>query len=276
MNRVENGCDNIKILVATHKKYEMPKDTIYLPVHVGAQKAKVILKNFQRDNDGKNISEKNPYFCELTALYWAWKNPEKLDADYIGLAHYRRHFTAKKSLTKKPSKKIAKALNESEAKKLLTNSDIILPKLRKYYIENLYDHYVHTMEPEPLTLTEKIIAQKYPSYKPEFDKLHTRTSAHMFNMFVMKKEIFNDYCSWLFDILFELEEQMQNKIETYSPFQARFFGRVSELLLDVYIRTNNLNYVETKVMDIEHVNWLKKGSSFISAKISGRKYGQSF
>lgn len=266
----------IKVFVATHKDYEMPKDGIYFPIHVGAKISKTELKNFQRDDDGKNISDKNPYFCELTALYWAWKNSEKLDADYIGLAHYRRHFVAKNPLSKNPSKRISKALTKRQAENLLKKADVVVPKLRKYYIENLYDHYIHTMEPEPLELTAKIIEEKYPTYKPEFDKLHNRTSAHMFNMFIMKKEIFNDYCAWLFDILFELEKKMQGKTETYNKFQARYFGRVSELLLDVYLNTNHISYTETKVIDIEHINWFKKGWSFIVAKFSGRKYGQSF
>ena len=78
---------NIKIIVAAHKKYRMPADQCYLPLHVG-KKGKADL-GYQGDDVGDNISEKNPYYCELTGLYWAWKN---LDADYIGLAHYRRHF----------------------------------------------------------------------------------------------------------------------------------------------------------------------------------------
>ena len=69
----------------------MPKDEMYLPVHVGAEGKDDI--GYQKDNTRDNISVKNPFFCELTGLYWAWKN---LDADYIGLAHYRRHFTSKK------------------------------------------------------------------------------------------------------------------------------------------------------------------------------------
>ena len=82
---------NVKMLVATHKKYQMPKDKLYLPVHVGAE-GKTDL-GYQKDNVGETISNKNPYFCELTALYWAWKN---LNEDYIGLCHYRRYFTLSK------------------------------------------------------------------------------------------------------------------------------------------------------------------------------------
>ena len=73
---------DIKIVIAAHKPYVMPEDKIYLPVQVGSEGKQNI--GFQRDNEGDNISEKNPSFCELTGLYWAWKN---LDADYIGLAH---------------------------------------------------------------------------------------------------------------------------------------------------------------------------------------------
>ena len=78
---------NIKIIVATHKKYQMPDDEMYLPVQVGSELNDNL--GYQKDNDGENISKKNPYYCELTGLYWAWKN---LDADYIGLCHYRRIF----------------------------------------------------------------------------------------------------------------------------------------------------------------------------------------
>ena len=75
---------NIKVIIATHKKYQMPEDKMYLPVHVGAEGKDSI--GYKGDNTKDNISEKNPFFCELTGLYWAWKN---LKADYIGIAHYR-------------------------------------------------------------------------------------------------------------------------------------------------------------------------------------------
>ena len=130
------------------------------------------------------------------------------------------------------------------------------------------------MHIEPLNETKRIIEEKYPEYLEEFNRLHKRTSAHMFNMFIMKKEILNNYCTWLFDILFELEKRID--VTQYDKFHARFFGRISELLLDIWINTNNLNYKEVKVIDIENINWLKKGTSFLMAKFTGKKYGKSF
>lgn len=261
---------NEKIIVAAHKKYQMPKDSIYIPVQVGAE-GKDKICGYQPDNEGKNISLKNPYFCELTGLYWAWKN---LNADYIGLSHYRRHFSNSKIMPKDEKEKFKIVLNEKEVEKILEDTDVILPKKRNYFIENLYSHYEHTMHIEPLDETRKIIEEKYPEYLKEFDKLHKRRSAHMFNMFIMRKEILNDYCNWLFDILFELEKRID--VKQYDSFHARFFGRVSELLLDVWINKNNISYKEVKVIDMENVNWIKKGSAFLRAKFAGKKYEKSF
>ena len=259
----------LKIIIATHKKYQMPKDKLYLPLHVGAEGKESI--GYEMDNSKDNISKKNPFFCELTGLYWAWKN---LKEDYIGLVHYRRYFSLYNKKMKTPEERIEHVLSKKEVEELLKETDIILPKQRNYYIENLYDHYKHTMYIEPLDETRKIIEEKYPDYLNEFDKLHKRKKAHMFNMFIMKKEILDDYCKWLFDILFELEKRVDSS--QYDSFHKRFFGRVSELLLDVYINTNNLKYKEVKVIDIENVNWFKKGRSFLKAKFTGKKYDKSF
>lgn len=83
---------NLKILVVTHKSYWMPDENIYLPIFVGTNKSD---RNFLRDNEGDNISYKNKNYCELTAIYWAWKNLKLDKYDYIGLCHYRRYFTGK-------------------------------------------------------------------------------------------------------------------------------------------------------------------------------------
>lgn len=261
---------DIKILVATHKKYNMPKDDIYFPIQVGKDKNPEDF-GYNLDNIGDNISFKNPYYCELTGVYWAWKN---LDAEYIGLTHYRRHFTCSKKIFMKKERKLKEVLNRNQVEEILKRADIILPKKRRYYIENLYSHYKHTMYEKPLAETEKIIKEKYPEYIEEFEKLHKRSSAHMFNMFIMKKSILNSYCTWVFDILSELEKRVN--IKEYDDFHSRFFGRISELLLDVWINTNKLKYEEVRVIDIDRINWFKKGKAFLMAKYIGKKYIRSF
>ena len=126
---------DIKIIVATHKKYQMPEDKMYLPVQVGSENAKDL--GYQKDDTGENISSKNPYYCELTGLYWAWKN---LDSEYIGLSHYRRYFAQNNRMPKKEEERFKNILTYKRADELLNDVDIILPTKRKYYIENLYNH----------------------------------------------------------------------------------------------------------------------------------------
>lgn len=255
----------IKIITAAHKPYPIPDDPMYLPVQVGATGRDSI--GYQRDDEGENISYLNPYYCELTGLYWGWKN---LDADYIGLAHYRRHFQAKK----KGETPFESVLTTEEAENLLKTTDIILPKKRHYYIETLGDHYAHTHYKKDLDKTRAIIARLYPQYLTAFDRHLKARSGHMFNMFIMKKELVDSYCSFLFPVLKELQKQVD--YITYDDFQARLFGRISELLLDVWIETNHLAYKEVPMISMEPVPWLKKGTAFLRAKFFGRKYEGSF
>ncbi len=262
---------NVKILIAAHKKCKIPpKDDLYIPIQVGA-KNKENIDGFIRDDEGENISAKNPYFCELTAIYWAWKN---LNADYIGLCHYRRFFACRKILPLNEDKRLKCILSQEQIEEKLKKTDILLPKKRNYLIETLYSHYKHTMFVEPLDITGEIIKEKYSEYYEEFEKLNKRRTAHMFNMFVMKKEFFDEYCAWLFDILFELEKRVDTS--KYDSFHTRFFGRVSELLLDVWLNTKHYKYEEIKVMGLKPTNWIKKGTSFIMAKFTGKKYDKSF
>mgnify|MGYP004624804137 CR=1 FL=1 len=260
---------NIKILIATHKEYKMPEDNMYLPIHVGKEGKEAI--GYIGDNTGDNISKKNPYYCELTGLYWGIKN---LECDYIGLVHYRRHFSNESILKIFNRDKYKNIIKENEIKKILTKYDVILPKKRHYIIENLYDHYEHTHHIDHLDITREIIKEICPEYLISFDCVMKRRSAHMFNMFVMKKKFANQYCEWLFKILYELEKQID--ITQYDSFQARLFGRVSELLLDVWIEHNKIVYKEIPYLHIEKVNWVKKGSNFLRSKIFNRKLEKSF
>ena len=259
MGRVEM---NIKILVAAHKPYKMPSDSLYLPVHVGKHGKKDI--GLLGDDTGENISDKNPYFCELTGLYWAWKN---LDADAVGLAHYRRHFTQRGFFTCRMFGKWNSVLTQKQLETLLTKAPVILPNKRRYYIETNESHYKHSHESEPLDETRNIIAEKYPEYLPSFEKVMKRTWAHIFNMFIMRRDILNQYCSWLFDILFELEKRID--VRAYSAVEARVFGYISEWLLDVWLDKNRCETLEIPVMFMENQNWPLKIFNFLKRKFYG-------
>lgn len=249
---------NIKILVATHKKYWMPEDDVYLPIHVGKEGKQDL--GYIGDNTGDNISIKNPNYCELTAIYWAWKN---LKADYIGLVHYRRYFT--KHNFRSCEKKKQDILLKNDFKNILNDVDIIVPDKRKYYIETIRSHYNHSYYEKDLNETENIIKEIYPEYSTAFNKVMNRTWAHMFNMFVMRKDYFDEYCEWLFTILFELEKRID--ISNYTTMEARVFGFISELLLDVWLETKQIKYKEINVSFMEKQNWLKKGGLFLKRKI---------
>lgn len=244
---------DIKILVVTHKPYWMPEDKIYLPIQVGFGEE----LGFQRDNTGDNIADKNKNYCELTALYWAWKN---LNADYIGLAHYRRHF----SLNKKHVKHLA-PVTEGDVALLLEKYEVLLPKKRHYYIETTYSQYIHAHHKEDLDTAETIIKEKYPDYLQAFNEVMGKTSGHRFNMFIMKKEVFDDYCKWLFSILFELESRLD--ISNYSSNDARVFGFVGERLLDVWMVKNKVGYKDIPYVFMEKQNWVKKGFAFLKRKV---------
>ena len=267
----------ITVIIACHKACDVPRDPMYLPVQVGSA-GKESIPGFARDDQGENISAKNPIYCELTGLYWAWKN---LDADYIGLVHYRRHL----SLHKKSKDPFQNILTDNEAIALTEQYEVIVPSKRNYWIETLYSHYKHTHFASQLDETRKIIAEQCPDYQPDYDKVIHKTWGYMFNMMIMRRDLLNDYCSWLFNILFELERRVNAGLvqdsQNLSPFQGRFYGRISEIIFNVWlqhqIRMGNVKHIkQIKCITLGKIAWRKKLISFLEAKFLGKKYEGSF
>lgn len=270
---------SVKIIVATHKKYRMPKWKCYLPLHVGAEgktdeNGRPLDLGYQKDNEGDNISVKNPSFCELTGLYWAWKN---LKEDYIGLVHYRRYF----SMSKRSRDPFENILTDRQVHVLIRRYPVIVPTRRNYVIETLYSHYAHTHYKEHLDRTRMILQKNQPDYVCDFDKAVNRKWGFMFNMMIMRRDLLDEYCSWLFPILFQLEKSVETK--NLSPYQGRFYGRVSEILLNVWlahkVRTGRLEKREIHEIPciyMEPIHWGKKILSFLEAKFLHKKYSSSF
>ncbi|HBN12656.1 MAG TPA: exopolysaccharide biosynthesis protein [Clostridiales bacterium] len=253
--------EEIKIVVATHKKYEMPFSDMYLPVHVGAVYGGEL--GYQKDNEGQNISEKNPNYCELTGHYWAWKN---VNAHYVGLVHYRRHF---RNSSRRFKNKFDNIISEEKVKKLLTKTDVILPKKRHYYIETNKGQYIHAHHKEGFIITEEIIKTYYPDYMQAFQKMLHMRSGHRFNMFIMRYDIFNSYSEWLFDVLFKVEEQLD--IKNWDTQEQRVFGYLSERLLDVWLIKNKIKYKDVSYIFMEKQNWSKKIFNFLKRKLKNKR-----
>ncbi len=264
--------ESVRVIIATHKKYQMPTDSMYLPVQVGAAGKESI--GFQRDDEGENISELNPYFCELTGLYWAWKN---CAADYLGLVHYRRHFSFHPH-----SRDIWNVvLRRSEIEEDLGKIRVFVPKKRRYYIETLYSHYGHTHYILQLNETRRIMEERCPEYIESFDRAANRRWGYMFNMMIMERTLCDQYCTWLFDILFELRSRLGE--DGLTAFHSRYYGRISEIIFNVWlekkVEDGTIKREEMKeipLIHMEKVNWWKKGTAFLKAKYAGKKYEGSF
>ena len=229
---------DFKIIVATHKKYDILEKEYFLPVHAGAAVSDQILP-YQRDDEGENISDRNRYYCELTALYWAYRN---LKHEYIGLCHYRRYFK----------------LDLQD----IGRYDVIVPRKRHYYIETVYDQFSHAHGRKGLDEARKVIKERYPDYLETFDQRMKKRSLHIYNMFIMRYDIFVSYCDFLFDILFEVEKRIGD--------QDRLYGYISERLLDVYLDRNRISYKEVKIVNVEPENWPKKIYEFLMRKVNKR------
>ena len=248
----------VSILVITHKMYEFPHSAIYHPLFVGGKCGQNSVR-FLMDNTGKHISEKNPSFCELTGLYWAWKNQFFCNSKYIGLVHYRRYFRGN---GEKLKGKII--LSEKEILDLLKEYDCIVPKKRNYFIESIYSHYQHAHYVKDLNCTREIISKLYPEYITSFDAIMQGRKIHIYNMFVMSSENASEYCQWLFPILFELEKRID--ITQYDNYQKRVFGFIAERLFNVWLVHHQLKFCEIPVVNLEGENLLKKAINLLKRK----------
>lgn len=227
-----NNNNSCCMLVVTHKNVVIEPLPAYQPIIVG--NSTFDIDNAWHDNTGDNIACKNPSFCELTALYWYWKN--KID-DYniIGLSHYRRYFT-----TNLFSDKSQYFLKDSEMQAILKESDIILPQRfhwLRYTVAEKYYKGGNGKQADLLGM-RKCINEICPEYIPSFDEVMEGHSASYCNMFVAKKEMAATYFEWLFRLLFQMEAITD--IRHYNDAERRIFGYLGELLLNVWVAHNGL------------------------------------
>ena len=262
---------NIKILIAYHKKSEIIKSDILTPIHVGREIAKNnpdyqwLIKNMEGDNTGDNISAKNPNYCELTAQYWAWKNCK---CDFVGFSHYRRLFDISNEYS---NEEYAEDINFNKSacnvlNNILEDYDIILPPVYNVHPAGLhknimtnYDFYKRDHNINDLDSIIEILKEDYPNYVESAMEYLYSTKSVFFNMFIMRWNIFDDYCKWLFDILYKLEKRITISENTY---QKRVFGFLSERLLNIFVLNLIKNNPQIKIYNCEVINIIPEPLKF--------------
>ncbi|AFI91093.1 DUF4422 domain-containing protein [Pectobacterium parmentieri] len=246
----------IKIFVVSHKDYDFPQECIYIPIQVGNGKVAGFL---YKDSVKDNISHLNPFFCELTALYWIWMND---DNDIIGLAHYRRYFSSKNKVVKMKKNFV---MDESEVSEAMKSADIIVAKPRNYFITTIENHYRRAHHSKDYDVLRETVIELYPDYIKSFDTVMHGKKLSLYNMFVAKREVIDSYCNWLFNILFSIENKID--YQSYDSYQKRVFGFMAERLFNVWlehhkgevkIQYNRVNNIEGEKIFSKGVDFLKR------------------
>lgn len=284
---------NVKILLVSHKPFKVPKGEYFVPIHAGrsiamekSKDGKIdkddldwMLKNTIGDDTGDNISDKNRYYSECSALYWAWKNYDALgNPDYIGLMHYRRHFIFNDEyyvnnikddwhdalcyknedfIDDKYIKNIG--LTDENILKACSDYDLVVTKDTKfdliggYNIRENYKNIIPGVKVEDFDNMINKIVNKFPDYKSIFNKYLNGYNAANYQMFIMKKELFFEYCEFLFSILFDIGQEID--FEQYTTNGKRTLGYLAERMLSFFVwkkQEENLKILKLGVTEVEY------------------------
>lgn len=239
--------EKLKIFVCTHKKSEYTRNGgVYLAVQGGAELHKELELGFVKDNIGDNISIKNPYYSELTVLYWGWKNYNH--SKYKGLCHYRRYFDIN--------------FEVSDIETLIKGHDLIAVKSSKMLSrrERAWNLMYMTSQEDYYIFADTFLTL-YPEYEKEFmTYFYNSRESFPFQMFIASKEIYNDYCNFVFRVLFQVEEKLL--AHGYSR-QKRTIGYIGEWMLGLYIYCKK---IKVKKIDIVQSETNNKNSFMSKAK----------
>ncbi len=225
------------IYIVSHKQFNCPKLKGYIPIYVGGAYAGEGVS----DAAGDNIAHKNANFCELTALYWLWKN---VDDEYIGLVHYRRYF-GKSNF----SRSVKDIYTYNELINKLQGHDIVLPYVECFKQSAKEECILNSCSSQNFKSLRDVVQRLYPEYVNDFDCFFAQNKSVLFNMFFCKKSVIDGYCKWLFDILFELEKVAD--LSDCDAYRQRLYGFLSERLLNVWVKHNGLSAVNLSVVNTE-------------------------
>lgn len=252
---------DIKIFVTYKDKHKIIKSDIITPIQTGRAIADEKFEGMIGDDTGDNISAKNDLYAELTAQYWVWKHYEEVgDPEYVGFMHYRRHFVFNDEYhPKREADKLHLfgystylfdsvddsylqdiGLEDGKINSLLNGGyDLICVKksnARYLGCRNGKEDFTRNCfgsNSEDYDKCMDIVAKKFPEYKDSIIELNKGPYRYFYNMFIMSKNVFNDYSEFMFTILAELEKNIDTTY--YSEKAKRVCGYMGEFLLSLYI-----------------------------------------
>ena len=255
----------IKLFVCCHRETPLPKQAPLVPVQVGAALAERRFPGFLQDDGGDNISAKNRSYCELTAQYWAWKN---CDAAYVGFFHYRRFLypdrAAKRPyiIRRAPTLPLLDRLGYGGFESLIRENDLILPigedmhvTVREHYAKAPFHHG------EDLTRMETIVRELSPDYTEAMERYFSGTVHYFGNICIMRREVFYDYCAWLFPLLEEFDRRTD--LSGYGTQDKRVDGYLAERLLGVYYTRHK---AQRKTAELPRVHFEPDGKKRLKAE----------
>lgn len=239
---------------------------IIKPIQVGASLSKVDL-GFLRDDEGENISSRNPAYCEMTGVYWAWKNDHV--SNVFGFLHYRRFFDFRPDrprhmnnygMTVYPSidSEFVEefGLTQGNIENIVSDYDIVVPQpfdVKNVGQSSLYEHYrtapYHHIE--DLELAERVVYELQPDYAHHFKVAIESSQLYANNMFLFTREVFEEYCEWIFPILDRLNTDID--VSSRSWQAARAVGYIAERLLTVFLLGQKAMNPQRRILELRRV-----------------------
>ena len=239
---------DIKLFVCCHEPAAVPSHPLLRPLQVGAALAESHFPGFSHDDEGENISAQNRAYCELTGQYWAWKN---VQAGWYGFFHYRRYLypdpDARRPYIVRHGPDPDK-LDYDRFAGLIERYDMILPKGEDMCLP-AREHYGRAHRAADLALTEELVRQTHPEMSDALDMYLSGTKQYFGNIFIMGRDVFQDYCSWLFSLLEAFDAEVSDR-------PPRVDGYIGERLLGIYAAYRRQ---ELKTLELPRVHFYTGG-----------------
>ncbi|SDD24471.1 DUF4422 domain-containing protein [Paraburkholderia lycopersici] len=248
----ETASPSLKIYQTFHKDFYRNTGCEWIvPVGVNGYDA----PGLQRDCEGENIAELNPYYNELTAYYWAWKNSE---ADIVGFYHYRRYLNflidetwKDRLIVATPAEaRIVEYLTHAaqceRARRMLNVCDVVLPRTLPAP-RSIEDHYLGHHHREPWDAFLTALESAYPEHRAHLDLFRLTGVGPICNIFVMRRPLFDEYCAELFPIIDPIFKQIGPR---YDAHGNRFPGFLAERFLAFWVHIRRLRTLEVPLIQL--------------------------